>query len=192
MIQLAADVAAAPAMGIPKQTQGGKDMKAAYRFLSNDRIDAAEIVQPQCEATRAVCRGRGTVLCVQDSSELDFKKHQSTKGLGLLGEDGRGLLQHSTLAVTTDGEVLGVLDLQWVMREELHTHETRTELANRWRESLLWGESMERIGAPPQDCRYVLVADRAADCFETMQAMRCSGRGVCTAGKAGPPRGRRD
>ena len=171
---MALAVASAPGMGLPKQNNRWADLKAAYRLLNNARVRPDAIQAAHRRHTLEACGEHAVVLCVEDTTELDFTRRRTTSGLGLINSgDGRGLLQHSALAVSTQGRVLGVLDQRFVVRTELHTHETRTQLEARWRESLLWGEAMERIGRPPPSCRLVAVTDRAGDCFETME--KCDG-----------------
>jgi hypothetical protein len=157
-------------MSLPKQAPDWADLKGAYRLLHNEQVTPEDIQAVHRAHVLEQCGRHRVVLCVQDTTELDFTSRRAAEGLGLLGNGGgRGLLQHGALAVTTEGAVLGVLDQRIIIRTEPRTGETRTALAGRWRESQLWGEAVERIGHPPSDCRFLVVADRAGDCFETME-----------------------
>lgn len=158
-------------MSLLKQTATWGDLKAAYRLLSNPEVTPGAIQTPHREHVRRQCVGRGLVLVVQDSSDLDFSHRPGTKNLGLLNRgDYKGLLQHTTLAVTPAGELLGILDQGWVRRKKLVGEETRTQRKGRWRESLLWPDSVRAVGPAPEGCRFMLVADSGADCFQTMRA----------------------
>ena len=172
-------------MSLPKQIQDHGALDAAYRFLSNSRVQHDDIAQPHRTRTRQACEGRGVVLCVQDSTELDFTTRIATQGLGPIGNgSGTGMLLHNALAVSLEGELLGVLDQHFVVRGELRGEESSAERAARWRESDLWGDTVERIGAPPTGCRFVSISDRASDCMETMERCDAAGAGfVVRAGR---------
>ena len=61
--------------------------------------------------------GLPVVLCLQDTTELDFNG-QTIQGLGPLSyEAQRGMYLHPTYAVSTDREPLGVLDA-WMWARE--------------------------------------------------------------------------
>ena len=147
---------------------------AAYRLLNNERVTPAALSAPHVQVTRQACQGRGVVLCVQDTMELDYGHHPSKRGLGPSGREGsHGLLQHSALAVTTDGQLLGALGLRWHIRqdhgESIGRQSTRQRRA-RWRESLLWSEMAEQVGEAPSGCRFIHVMDAAGDVFHNFAA----------------------
>jgi hypothetical protein len=148
-------------------------LKGAYRLFNHPRVIPDAIQAEHRQHTLNRCGEHRVVLCVQDTTELDFTARTRTHGLGMIGNGrGRGIVQHGALAVTTDGDVLGVLDQRFLIRSESHGGEKRTALAERWRESNLWGEAMERIGHPPSNCRLIMVTDRAGDCFHAMHTCR--------------------
>ena len=164
-------MATAPDMSLPKQVQQWSDLKGAYRLLNHPGVTPEAIQFEHRQQTLTRCGEHSIVLCVQDTTELDFTTRSRTRGLGMIGNGrGRGLVQHSALAVTTEGGVLGVLDQRFVVRCESRADEKRAAAAGRWREAMLWGEAVERIGHPPSNCRLVVVADRAGDCFHAMHA----------------------
>lgn len=85
-------------------------------------------------------------------------------------------MQHSTLVVTTEGELLGVLDQQWFRRVDKKKGETRSQSRQRWRESDVWSDSVKRVGPSPEGTRFVHVMDREADNLEIM--LGCDGVSV--------------
>ena len=113
-------------------------------------------------------RSESVVLCIQDTTELDFNG-QDIDGLGPLNyEARRGLYLHPTYAVTSEREPLGVLDAWMWAREELDADGVRAGL----KESTRWVEGYERVAemAPDMpDTRLVYVADREADMVEMMR-----------------------
>ncbi len=172
-------MAESPGQSLPQQAASWGDLKAAYRLLSNDAVDPHDIQMPHRMLTRDSCGEHKIVLVVQDSTELDFSRHRHrTRGLGPLANgQGLGLVQHSSLAVTPHGELLGVLNQFWHVRRPRPRHETRKQRRSRWRESCLFTDTVAAVGQGPNGCRFVHVADRAADDFELFQACRREGAG---------------
>jgi len=65
-------LAAQPERSIPAASQGWSETQAAYRFFSNERVTPEKILTPHREATVQRLRQHPVVLCVEDTSELDF------------------------------------------------------------------------------------------------------------------------
>jgi len=167
-----------PAGSLPQQSCGWGELIGAYRLLNNPRVDPSDIQRAHWQWTHERCRNHPLVLCVQDTSDMDFTGHAATKGLGPIGrQKGRGFLQHSALAVLPDGRLLGVLHQRWQVRVPAPADETRKQKRLRWRESLFWAEGVEAVGPPPPATRFVTVADRAGDDFATFDACDRMGHG---------------
>lgn len=155
----------------PKACGSWGELMGVYRLLSNPSVDAAAIQGPHREATRKACAALPVVLAVSDITDLDFTGRKGIKGLGRIGDGGgRGLQQHTTLAVSTEGSVIGVLRQHFYRRPEAEEDETRRARQARWCESDVWSDAARAIGA----CgRLVHVSDRGSDnyrlintCFE--------------------------
>ena len=103
------------------------------------------------------------VLCVQDTTELDFNGREA-EGLGRLSHDAqRGMYVHPTLLVTPERTPLGVVDLwMWARGESKEADRSNPPAP----ESARWIEGYERIAEMavrvPQT-RFVYVADREGD-----------------------------
>ena len=124
------------------------------------------------------------VLAIEDDSQLAFNRRTKTKGLGMLYKGkGQGLVQHSTLAVTPAGELLGVLDQFWFRRSTVPDKETRSERNGRWREAQVWSDAVRRVGALPEPTRCLHVMDRAGDSLETILACEEVGVGYIIRAK---------
>ncbi|EKU81806.1 IS4 family transposase, partial [Massilia timonae] len=110
---------------------------------------------------------QSVVLCLQDTTELDFNGQQA-RGLGPLSyEAQRGMYVHPTYAVTTAREPLGILDV-WMWARALR--DTNGQRGGP-KESLRWIEGYERLAelAPRLPAtRLVYVADREADMLPLM------------------------
>ena len=126
---------------------------------------------PHWARTAERMRAQPVVLCIQDTTELDFNG-QEIDGLGPLNyEARRGMYLHPTYAVTTDREPLGVLDAWMWAREKRGTDGSRPGLT----ESKRWVEGYQRVAemaADMPDTRLVYVADREADMVEMMRCAR--------------------
>lgn len=111
------------------------------------------------------------VLCIQDTTELDFNG-QEIAGLGPLSyEAQRGMYLHPTYAVTPEREPLGMLDAWMWAREKRGKDGVRPGL----KESRRWVEGYERIAeqaAQLPGTRLVYMADREADMVEMMRVAR--------------------
>lgn len=167
-VALAERLAQKPEASIPEACGGWAETLAAYRFLEQDKVDWRDIMEPhwRCTATRmAACP---VVLCIQDTTELDFNGQQAA-GLGPLSyEAQRGLYLHPTYAVTPAREPLGVLDAWMWARSPKDAHGQRGDI----KESTRWIEGYERVAelaAQLPATRLVYVADREADIVVLMQ-----------------------
>ena len=111
------------------------------------------------------------VLCIQDTTELDFNG-QEIAGLGPLSyEAQRGMYLHPTYAVTPEREPLGMLDAWMWAREKRGNDGLRPGL----KESRRWVEGYERIAEQAAELpgtRLVYMADREADMVEMMRVAR--------------------
>jgi hypothetical protein len=167
-----------PAASLPERSGSWGELIGSYRLLNNPRVDPSDIQRAHWRWTRERCAEHPLVLCVQDTSDIDFTGHAGKKGLGPIGrQKGQGFLQHSALAVLPDGRLLGVLHQRWQVRVPAPAGETRKQKRLRWRESLFWAEGVEAVGSPPSATRFITVTDRAGDDFATFDACHRMGHG---------------
>jgi hypothetical protein len=110
---------AKPTASIPGACDGWAETIGAYRFLGNEEVEWTDMMQPHWERTAARMRQSPVVLCIADTTELDFNG-QEMEGAGPLSyEVQRGMYLHPTYAVTPDREPLGVIDAWMWAREPL-------------------------------------------------------------------------
>lgn len=173
LVKLATRFADKPTASIPGACGDWSETQAAYRFFeqSSDQKRALgwqDILAPHMERTEARMRQHPVVLCLQDTTELDFNG-QETAGLGPLSHEAqRGMYLHPTYVVTPDREPLGVTDAWIWAREAKGEDGQRPGIL----ESRRWIEGYQRIAETAQempDTRLVYVADREADILELMQ-----------------------
>jgi len=105
-VTVLATMARRPADSVPHACDGNwGQVKGAYRLIENERVTARNLQEAVEEAGARACAGRPTVLAVQDTTDLLFKRAYRTEGLGYInGYKTPGLLAHSTLAVGEDAE----------------------------------------------------------------------------------------
>ncbi|WP_425219850.1 IS4 family transposase [Ralstonia solanacearum] len=155
-------LSAHPTASIPGACDGWSETVGAYRFLGNTEIDWRDVMQPHWERTAQRAGAHPVVLCIADTTELDFNG-QEIEGLGPLSyEVQRGMYLHPTYAVTPDREPLGVLDAWMWAREPREADGSRGGL----KESVRWLEGYERVAgqaARLPHTRLVYVVDREGD-----------------------------
>ena len=109
-VRLAEQLAQKPGVSLPQACGDWGQTQAAYRFLANEETSAEAVLQAHAQASLARMGAQEVVLCVQDTTELEFDG-QSAEGLGRLNyEARRGLYVHPTYAVTPQREPLGLLN----------------------------------------------------------------------------------
>ena len=170
-VLLAEQLAAKPMASIPQACGGWAETQAAYRFTAHDGIGWEDILTPHWRCATERMRTKPVVLCLQDTTELDYHG-QAIAGLGPLSyEAQRGMYVHATYAVSLAREPLGVLDAWMWAREPKDADGCRGGIV----ESSRWLDGYERVaeqalGLP--DTRLVYVADREADIVALMARAR--------------------
>ncbi len=161
-----------PTASIPVACRGWHETQAAYRFFYYLKVKAETVLTPHRVATLERMAAHDTVLCIQDTSELDYSSQTQTRGLGpLTYEAQRGLHLHPTLAVTPDRLCLGVLDtLIWARRDEEYGKGKECEdKPIEEKESIRWVNGYRQVcelahTMPGTQCVYM--ADRESDIYE--------------------------
>jgi len=179
LIKLATRFADKPTASIPGACPDWAETQGAYRFFDQANDDKRslgwqDILDPHIAQTEARMRQHPVVLCLQDTTELDFNG-QGINGLGPLSyEAQRGMYLHPTYAVTPEREPLGVTDAWMWAREPKAADGTRPGI----RESLRWTEGYERIAemaAMMPTTRLIYIADREAEIVGLMQRAHALG-----------------
>lgn len=170
LVKLAEQAAVRPDGSTPEQTESWADCKAAYRLFDQDDVTFDAILAPHCQQTRASCRPGDVKLLINDTTEVDFGYSRRATGLGPTGNGfGRGFFLHSALMVdAADGRVDGLVEQRLFYRKpkpkRRAAKNTRRRAADR--ESVVWGELVDRVGPAPAGVKWVHVDDRGADDFE--------------------------
>lgn len=171
LIKLVDDLSAQPTGSIPLACGGWAETKAAYRLLDNPALDWREILEVHTERTCERMREHPVVLCLQDTTELDFSSQPGIAGLGRLNYEARqGLYLHPTLTVTPAGVTLGVIDA-WIWARG-PKDQPQVKESTRWVEGY---EIVADLAEQTPDARLVYVADREGDLRELMDAAQRRG-----------------
>jgi hypothetical protein len=181
LVQLASVLGEQPSGSLPEASGSPAMLKAAYRFFDNEWVTPEEMLKSHIEATQRRMASVKIVLAVQDTTYLDWSSHEATEGLGPLGsEKQKGMLAHTTLALTEERVPLGILAQKvWVRDAEtykqLEDHKKRP-IAEK--ESKKWLESLEAVEAARKSCpqtQFVSVGDREADLYDLFVEKRSVG-----------------
>ena len=137
------------------------------RFLSNDKVTIARLIEGWSEQTASAVAGRH-VLAIQDTSELNFRTTpQRQRGLGEIGKGvGRGVLVHAMVAVDAEaGSCLGlVAGSVYTRKGRIATPHAKRPLKDK--ESRRWIDTA--AAAKPvlaQAASVTVVADRESDIY---------------------------
>lgn len=169
-----------PEGSVPSSFQSWGETQAAYRLFSNENVTGERVLEPHRDATLERMKEFPVVLCVQDTTELDYTSKPQIEGLGpLTYQASSGLHLHPTLAITPDRLCLGVLDQwSWARDAENHGGKDRHHRLNRpieEKESLRWLEGYRCVCDLQwglAETRLVYVADRESDLFELFEQGR--------------------
>lgn len=154
-------------------------VKGYYRLIDHpdeEAVSMENILLPHRQRTIRRMKGQKTVLCIQDGSDLIYSNLDRCEGLGVIatnqtGTKSRGLHLHSTLAVTTDGLPLGVLNAQCLAPSLKPKTDNKpySGIPVEQKESFSWILSMRdcmEVSADMPQTRLICVMDRGADFFE--------------------------
>mgnify|MGYP003582170437 CR=1 FL=1 len=152
-----------PGASIPQACGDWSQTQAAYRFLANEDTSGEAVLQAHAQASALRMAAHPVVLCLQDTTELEFDARQA-QGLGPLSYEARkGLFVHPTYAVTPEREPLGLVNA-WNWAREPRPEEGGARPGVN--ESVRWVESYGHlVGLAPEltTTRLVCVGDRESD-----------------------------
>lgn len=172
---------------IPMACQDWANTKAAYRFLSNERVREDDILAGHFQSTRDRFRATdGLALVLHDTTEFTFKRDKAeligrtTVTAGGKNKAGRrtpitvcGILMHSSLVLTVDGLPLGMAAVKfWTRKEFKGTNALKkkinpTRVPIEEKESIRWLDNLKQTTALLDDPgRCLHIGDRESDIYE--------------------------
>ncbi len=182
---------------IPFACQDWASTKAAYRFLSNERVSEEKILAGHfgCTRERFSAAGSAPVLVLHDTTEFSYQR-EDPEAIGILKKMKTmyaskglpryhttcGVLMHSSLVVTEEGLPLGLAAIKFWTRDKFHganalkrkINPTRVPIEKK--ESYRWLENLKQSTALlAQPERIVHVGDRESDIYELFCAAQEAG-----------------
>lgn len=184
LYKLVRDFSGQPKELIPQASDGEEAAAVgAYRFFKNKRVTMDALLKGHVEATAQRASKEAIVLAVQDTTSLNYSAHPP-KGVGPINtkkDKSVGLHLHDTIAFSTAGTPLGVLDAQCWARdpEKAGQAKDRNKRPIEQKESVKWLRSYRAVAQVQRLCpqtMFVSVGDREADIHELFEeALRTEG-----------------
>ena len=166
-----------PSESIPVACCGRAEVEAAYRFFSNDKVTAARVLGPHHDASLRRLAAHPVVLCVQDTTELDYTGKQ-TAGLGPLNYAAtNGLYLHVTTALTPQRQALGIVAQEFFVHDRAcfgqatkkaigyYARPIDEKESGRWLRAF---ESLCEIAGLVPETRLICLCDCEADIYELL------------------------
>jgi hypothetical protein len=159
-----------PTSSVPEASGTWAETKATYDFWDSPYIKPAQLRKGHVDATLERIKNHQIILAIQDTTELNYTTHKAVKGVGYLDSKyAHGLKVHSTLAATTEGLPLGIID-QYVWAREpkfLGKAAERSQKSTEEKESQRWLDALKNTSSIiPNSQQVVTIADREADFYD--------------------------
>jgi|TARA_A100000171_G_C2133045_1_gene148010 hypothetical protein len=176
---------------LPYACQDWASTKAAYRFLSNNKVTEADILASHFQSTKARVSKtefdvNSPILILHDTTEFTYKrepfdligvtnsiKSRRDKYSGRSLHTVCGLFMHSSMVVTTEGLPLGLAAVKFWTRKKFKGSKALSKKVNPTRVpigqkvSFCWLENMrESVGLLAQPDQCVHIGDRGSDIYE--------------------------
>ena len=172
-----------PTVSIPAACGGWDETKAAYRLFDHPDVTAGRVLAPHIACTEERLRAYPRVLCIQDTTELDYTGMKGVIDLGPLNYENRwGMYLHPTLAVTPERVPLGVLDMHsWAREPGSLGQPTDPNRPLEEKESARWVDGFARVNELAEqlsDTRLTYIADREGDIYDLFVEAPCPEHGA--------------
>jgi len=172
-----------PTVSIPAACGGWDETKAAYRLFDHSEVTLEGVLAPHIACTEERLREHPRVLCIQDTTELDYTAKKGIAGLGPLNyETRRGMYLHPTLAVTPERVPLGLLGVhRWVREPGSLGQEKDANRPLEEKESVRWVDGfacVNELAEQLTDTRLTYIADREGDIYDLFVEAPCPEHGA--------------
>jgi hypothetical protein len=172
------DTLESPSASIPQAAGDWGQTQATYRFYANPRVTTTALAQGFATETAQRCLDQDELLVVQDTTTLNFTGLHAIKELGPIDSGGlaRGVHLHTALALTTSGQVVGILDQQYWTRPLPGRPGPEEKESGKWINGLDAARAVLYETAGPRPVpRLIHVMDREGDAYEVMMAVLDAG-----------------
>src|SRR5262249_4540200 len=167
-----------PDASIPQAAGDAGQAQAAYRFYANDRVPTEALHHGVALEAARRCLDQDVLLVVQDTTTLNFTGLHSIPELGPIDSGGlaRGVHLHSALAVSTSGQVIGILDQQYWARPQPGQPGPAEKESGKWIHGIdAAREALYQAAGDRPVPRLIHVMDREGDAYEVMMALEDAG-----------------
>jgi hypothetical protein len=174
---------AKPTASIPAACGGWPETKAAYRLFDHPGVTCDAVLAPHIACTEQRLRAYPRVLCIQDTTELDYTDKKGIEGLGPLNYESRwGLYLHPTIAITPERIPLGVLGWHaWAREPGSLGQRADPQRPLEEKESVRWVDGFARVNDLAEtltDTRLTYIADREGDLYDLYVEAPCPEQGA--------------
>lgn len=162
-------MSSSPGRTIPQNFQTWKELKSCYRFLSNSKTTPLKIFKPHRAKTLKRIQEHPVILCINDTSSLNYTSKSSMEGKGSIGRNINGFWIHPTIAITPERLNLGLINLNFYTRDLPSDNTHRNNLPIERKESVRWLSSYQKVDELARDVpqtKLVYIADREGDIIE--------------------------
>jgi len=178
LVRIALQAATGPESSFPATADSDSELEGTYRFLSNERVTASEILSPHIRQTvRRAAKVGGNVVIAHDTTEFNFGQ-TGRHDLGRVGQGKSfGFYGHFSLAVSRDEErrPLGVVGIAIHERSgDKGVRNNMTKQLDPGNEGLRWGRSVAHGATVLPNAIHVM--DREADSYALMAELSNAGR----------------
>ena len=174
---VARDFYAQPGANIPQACQSRAKTKAAYRLFGHKALSMDAILSSHYHSTmERIAREKiPVVLAVQDTTSFNYDTHPDMEGLGPIAtrvDGAQGILMHDTMAYTSEGTAMGLVDIQVWARDakQFGKKVTRHQRPIEQKESYKWLKSFAAAARLQRQLgsatTVVSVGDRESDIYE--------------------------
>ena len=168
-----------PSASIP-QAMGGDagQAKATYRFYANPRVTAPALQLGFAVETAQRSLDQDILLVVQDTTTLNFTGLDCIPELGPIDSGGlaRGVHLHTALAVTSSGQVIGILDQQYWARPQRGQPGPEEKESDKWINGIDASRAvLYQVAGEQPVPRLIHVMDREGDAYEVMMTVADAG-----------------
>lgn len=172
-----------PSKSFPEALVTVRELEAGYRFLGNDRVDAAAILAPHQEKTWGRAKHTRWILSLEDTTEMRFGGSVERDELGPLLNGGHGFYLHmsllASLEVGADRAIpLGVAAYELLVRRANKPERSKEAVSgDPDKEALRWNRLMEAVdtAAEGHGVAVIHVADREAGSYDLLAEERRRG-----------------
>jgi hypothetical protein len=176
LIRIVEDLSAQPDSSVAQASGSVAATKAAYNLWKSPYIQADDIRASHRASTIERIKKNEIVLAIQDTTNIDLTSHPATTGVGYLDHrKSSGLKVHSTLAVSSNGVPLGIIEQQvWAREpENLGIAKKRRQRETKQKESQRWLEGLENTqNLIPPSIKVITIGDSEADIFDLFSLKR--------------------